>query len=136
MNLYGKAGGTQANPIRFLADPGVVVNHVSSTGVNASLADINVESAGGWYVIKGFHISSDGSAQRAGIRVTGSSNTQVLNNAVDHAFIGIFTSNSDGNITGIRFYKGPQNTGTHVGDLWSSTGTKLASATFANESGS
>src|SRR5256885_17254436 len=52
MNLYGKSGGTQAAPIRFLADPGVVINHVSSTGVNASLADINVESACRWYVIK------------------------------------------------------------------------------------
>jgi hypothetical protein len=88
MNLYGKAGGTQAAPIRFLADPGVIVTHVSSTGVNAGLADINVENAGGWYVIQGFRVSSDGSAQRARIRVTGSSNTQVLNNAVDHAFIG------------------------------------------------
>ena len=38
-----------------------------------------------------------------------------------------------GYLTGIRFYKGPSNTGTHVGYLWSSTGTLLATATFTNE---
>ena len=44
-----------------------------------------------------------------------------------------FTSSQNGEITGIRFYKGLQNTGTHVADLWSSTGTLLATATFTNE---
>ncbi|MEY9589551.1 VCBS repeat-containing protein [Bradyrhizobium yuanmingense] len=41
-----------------------------------------------------------------------------------------------GKITGIRFYKGPQNTGTHIGDLWTANGTLLASATFTNETAS
>ncbi|MEW1954755.1 DUF4082 domain-containing protein [Terrabacter sp. NPDC080008] len=45
-----------------------------------------------------------------------------------------FTSDIDGQITGIRFYKGSGNTGTHVGNLWTSSGTKLASVTFSNES--
>jgi hypothetical protein len=44
-----------------------------------------------------------------------------------------FQASSNGTITGLRFYKGPQNTGTHVADLWSSTGTLLATATFSNE---
>ena len=44
-----------------------------------------------------------------------------------------FTSSTVGQVTGIRFYKGPTNTGTHIGDLWTSTGTLLASATFTNE---
>ena len=44
-----------------------------------------------------------------------------------------FQASEDGNITGIRFYKGPQNTGPHVADLWSATGTLLATATFINE---
>ncbi len=47
-----------------------------------------------------------------------------------------FRSQVDGYITGIRFYKGPQNTGTHEGTLWSSSGTQLARATFTNESAS
>src|SRR5207237_702588 len=44
-----------------------------------------------------------------------------------------FRSDTAGQITGIRFYKGPTNTGTHLGNLWTSTGTLLASATFTGE---
>ena len=44
-----------------------------------------------------------------------------------------FRSDVAGTITGVRFYKASANTGTHVGNLWSSTGTLLATATFANE---
>lgn len=47
-----------------------------------------------------------------------------------------FKSDVAGYITGIRFYKSSANTGTHVGNLWSSTGTLLASATFTNETAS
>ncbi|BAY31536.1 Ig domain protein group 1 domain protein [Nostoc carneum NIES-2107] len=47
-----------------------------------------------------------------------------------------FRSQVNGYINGIRFYKGPQNTGTHEGTLWSSSGTQLARATFTNESAS
>jgi hypothetical protein len=47
-----------------------------------------------------------------------------------------FRSTQAGYITGIRFYKGAQNTGTHVGKLWTSTGTQLATATFTNETAS
>jgi hypothetical protein len=47
-----------------------------------------------------------------------------------------FHSNIDGYIVGLRFYKGTQNTGTHVGNLWTSSGTLLASATFTNETSS
>jgi hypothetical protein len=45
-------------------------------------------------------------------------------------------SDSAGSITGIRFYKSSQNTGAHVGRLWSASGQLLASATFANETSS
>ena len=47
-----------------------------------------------------------------------------------------FRADVNGFITGVRFYKSTANTGTHVGNLWSSTGTKLASATFSGESAS
>ena len=39
-------------------------------------------------------------------------------------------------VTGVRFYKGPSNTGTHTGSLWSSTGSLLATVTFTNETAS
>ena len=45
-------------------------------------------------------------------------------------------SDLNGFISGIRFYKGASNTGTHVGSLWTTGGQLLASATFANETAS
>jgi hypothetical protein len=47
-----------------------------------------------------------------------------------------FRASTGGQITGLRFYKGPQNTGTHVGKLWTASGTNLATATFTNETAS
>jgi uncharacterized protein YjdB len=47
-----------------------------------------------------------------------------------------FRSDVAGSVTGIRFYKASTNTGTHVGNLWSSTGTLLSSATFSGETSS
>jgi len=47
-----------------------------------------------------------------------------------------FTSDVNGSITGLRFYKSSTNTGTHIGNLWSSSGTLLATATFTNETAS
>ncbi|PYT66542.1 MAG: hypothetical protein DMG39_26590, partial [Acidobacteria bacterium] len=47
-----------------------------------------------------------------------------------------FKADVNGYITGIRLYKSAANTGTHIGNLWSSSGTLLASATFTNESAS
>ena len=47
-----------------------------------------------------------------------------------------FRSDVAGFVTGVRFYKGAGNTGTHVGNLWSASGTLLATATFSGESAS
>jgi len=47
-----------------------------------------------------------------------------------------FTSDEAGFIDGVSFYKGDENTGTHIGTLWSSSGTALAQATFADETAS
>ncbi|MDB5586621.1 MAG: hypothetical protein JWP26_1591 [Devosia sp.] len=47
-----------------------------------------------------------------------------------------FTVASNGTVTGMRFYKGAQNTGTHTGTLWTSTGTQLGTLTFTNETAS
>ena len=47
-----------------------------------------------------------------------------------------FTTTTAGAISGVRFYKAPTNTGTHVGSLWTSTGALLGSVTFTNETAS
>ena len=44
-----------------------------------------------------------------------------------------FRTDVDGFITGVRFYKGASNTGTHIGSVWSSSGNRLATATFSGE---
>lgn len=59
-----------------------------------------------------------------------STDTQAVNLGVR------FTADVDGIVSGIRFYKGAGNSGTHVGTLWTSGGVKLASATFTNETAS
>ncbi len=47
-----------------------------------------------------------------------------------------FRADVDGFVTAIRFYKGPQNTGTHVGGVWTAGGTLLGSVTFSGETAS
>src|SRR5215470_5127402 len=44
-----------------------------------------------------------------------------------------FRSDNAGYIKGIRFYKGDSNVGPHTGELWTATGTLLASAPFSAE---
>jgi hypothetical protein len=47
-----------------------------------------------------------------------------------------FRSDVSGYVTGVRFYKGAENTGIHQGNLWSSTGSLLANVVFNNEGSS
>ncbi|MEU3454302.1 DUF4082 domain-containing protein [Micromonospora sp. NPDC006766] len=58
-------------------------------------------------------------------------------NDSDAVSLGVkFSVSTDGSVIGIRYYKGTGNGGTHTGSLWSSTGTRLATATFSDESSS
>ncbi|MGN6326417.1 DUF4082 domain-containing protein [Pseudolysinimonas sp.] len=45
-----------------------------------------------------------------------------------------FSTKKEVTVTGVRFYKGPRNTGTHVGSLWSPGGIRIATTTFTHES--
>ncbi|MBD2451074.1 DUF4082 domain-containing protein [Nostoc sp. FACHB-152] len=47
-----------------------------------------------------------------------------------------FQSAKAGQITAIRYWKAANETGTHVGKIWSATGTVLATVTFTNETAS
>ncbi|TAY06877.1 DUF4082 domain-containing protein (plasmid) [Rhizobium leguminosarum] len=47
-----------------------------------------------------------------------------------------FQADTAGWVTGIRFYKGTDNTGPHNGYLWTSSGTLLGSVSFSNETAS
>ncbi|WP_109209662.1 MULTISPECIES: DUF4082 domain-containing protein [Microbacterium] len=57
--------------------------------------------------------------------------------AVDSALVTLgvkFSPTTAGVVSAIKFYKGSANLGSHTGALWSADGTKLASATFTDES--
>src|SRR5262249_56911796 len=61
-----------------------------------------------------------------------SSATPAVPNASDSSAVELgvrFRSTTPGYITGLRFYKGASNTGTHIGSLWTSTGTRLSTVT-------
>jgi len=47
-----------------------------------------------------------------------------------------FTSDINGVVTAVRFYKYAQNTGPHIGNLWSASGTLLGTVTFTGETAS
>ena len=72
------------------------------------------------------------------VSLFGAATPAVVNTADTSAVeLGVkFQTSVAGTVTGIRFYKGSQDTGTHTGTLWSSTGTQLATLTFTNETAS
>jgi hypothetical protein len=73
-----------------------------------------------------------------GLFSSNSSPVNVTTNDTKSVELGVkFQTSTAGNVVGFRFYKGPQNLGTHVGNLWSVTGgAPLASVIFANETAS
>ena len=78
-----------------------------------------------------------GAATTSSLFAASAAPTNVTENDPSAVDLGVkFQASTSGTIIGIRFYKGPQNTGTHIGDLWTSSGTLLASATFTNETAS
>ena len=46
-----------------------------------------------------------------------------------------FQTDVAGNVAGIRFYKGAGNTGTHVGNLWNSTGASAGAGNLCERDG-
>ena len=68
-----------------------------------------------------------------------SSHSSSLTDAGDTSSVELgmkFRVDADAYITGLRFYKAATNTGTHLGRIWTSSGTLLGTATFTNESDS
>jgi hypothetical protein len=67
------------------------------------------------------------------VTVFASTDTPGTANWNDNSAINVgmaFTSDVAGSVWGVRFYKGPSNTGTHSGSLWAADGTLLATGTF------
>jgi Domain of unknown function (DUF4082) len=82
--------------------------------------------------------SSNAVTPRATVTIFGSSTPPVVDSQDTGAVeLGVkFVSDVPGTITGVRFYKATTNTGTHTGSLWTTQGTRLATATFTGETAS
>ncbi|WP_052435572.1 DUF4082 domain-containing protein [Bradyrhizobium japonicum] len=106
---------------------------------------------GGTYTIRSRAVDDSVNLQTptAGITVTvtaptyislfSSSATPAVVNTTDASAVELgvkFQTSAPGTATGVRFYKSSQDTGTHTGELWSSTGQKLATVTFTSETAS
>ncbi len=103
----------------------------------------------GTFVIKSRAVDDSGNLEVPGSGVTvtvaarecpctiwPSTATPLLASSADTSAVNLgirFRVDQSGVITGLRFYKGPNNTGTHIGTLWTSTGVQLAQATFTSE---
>ena len=120
-NLERELQGVQVNVLE-VASPATTTSTLTAT--TEAIATVEPSPT----VAKEFNGSVWGEA------TTPSEITASDSNAVE---LGVkFQSDMAGFVTGIRFYKGPRNTGTHVGNLWTSSGQLLATATFTNETAS
>jgi hypothetical protein len=119
-----KYSSTNQNPTSFGADASRTISLMVNDGtLNSATKTTTVNISGG--------ATADTLFSPSAIPTNVTENDP---NAVD---LGVkFQASTSGTIIGIRFYKGPQNTGTHIGDLWNTSGTLLASATFTNETAS
>ena len=80
------------------------------------------------------HLSTTSTSQNLFTSQTPAGNS--YNDGVSYELGTRLYSDTAGQITAIRFWKSSSESGTHVGHIWSSTGSLLATVTFANETAS
>lgn len=81
-----------------------------------------------------FRVATAAGGTPATLWMTSAVPTMAAQNDTSPIEIGVrFSPSRDLVITGIRFYKGAGNAGTHVGHLWTASGTLLASKVFTSE---
>jgi hypothetical protein len=85
----------------------------------------------------GLGVAGGASAATQGVFDAADVPTRVTDDDTSPVELGMrFETDVAGAVSGIRFYKGPRNTGAHVGTLWSQNGEALASVAFTNETAS
>jgi hypothetical protein len=155
--------GTSTTVTASASGTGLVGVQFKLDGVNLNQEETIYPYSISWDTTKtanGTHTLTAVARNSSGVTVTSASTTVTVSNAIASvncpcsiwpasatpAIINIgsqavelgvrFRADRNGFVTGIRFYKGPLNTGTHVGNLWTNSGTRLATATFVNETSS
>ena len=138
---YAADGGFFTNvvsnpPLFGLADRRDEPNGVYTYGSSAFPA--SGASATNFWVDPIFNTSpAIGTATPASLWTSGAVPKTTAASTSQPAQLGVtFISDVPGYVTGIRYYKSSTNRGRHLGYLWTSTGTLLASVVFTNESDS
>jgi VCBS repeat-containing protein len=109
--------------------------NVGTLSVKASAADL-----GGLAASETFNIAVTTTAPPpTTVSLFTASNTPAQTNLNDGTPLEVgvkFTSSTAGQVTALKFYRSPGDSGPDLLDLWTATGTKLASATFTNTAAS
>ena len=124
--VWHPASGRDNWSYTFIAAPGTTTIHVRAADDSANL---------GVEVARSITVTARICGQSSPCSIL--SNEPVYLQDPDSSSIEVgvkFRSSTAGYITGVRFYKTADNTGTHTGSLWSAGGTNLASAVFTGES--
>ena len=135
---YFACQGVDSAPLHVQADGASGVNGVFAYGSTSSFPDQGSDS--NYWVDVVFCAQPAPSAAQQAISTLwpGTTVPGIQDVGPDSAVeLGVkFRADIDGYVTGIRFYKASTNIGTHVGNLWTSTGTLLSTATFTDETDS
>ena len=105
---------------------------VGPLGVKVSATDL-----GGLAASETFNIAVATAPTTVSLFSASNTPAQLNNNDGTPLEVGVkFQSSVAGQITALKFYRSPSDTGSDVLDLWTATGTKLASVTFTNTAAS
>jgi len=137
------AAGTQVpGTLGYSADAGTVTFTPGTQLLPGATYTASVQAADAWGNAMGgpstwnFTVGTTPPPYTCPCSLYSSSATPVVTDSTDPNSVELgvrFVPAVNGTVTGIRYYKGSTNNGTHTGTLWSSTGTALATGTFTNE---
>jgi hypothetical protein len=132
-------GSTAQTPVTITGSPPATSTTV--TGLTAGTAytfKVQAANSGGSGPISASSNTVTPTAGSTASTIFGQSTPSVIDDGDPNPVeLGVkFKADVGGTITGIRFYKSSANTGTHIGSLWSTAGTRLAQVTFSGESAS
>ena len=107
----------------------------ASTAVDVTVGGL-VSLEGSNVATQAWSFTTGSTSQGSNVTLLGNATpTVAAANDTDPIELGMaFTTSEPGSVTAIRFYKGTGNGGTHVGSLWTSSGTLLGQVTFGGES--
>lgn len=125
----GTATLTNANTVTCTASALIQGTYIFQLSLNAGVSTSTTQVVVNPAIPPSNHVFS------SQIPVASTSNDYPSQTAIQGVEDGMrFTSTLPGYILGVRFYKTAGNTGTHIGELYTNTGTRLAAATFTGES--